>query len=77
MMARTFASIFPRQSPSSLIFSSIKAEAGSIYRSNAHTHFRRAQRNLQPAYQPPLISTHLNDPKASEGKRSKKIRKIS
>src|SRR5881628_2658813 len=27
MIARTFASIFPRQSPSSLIFSSIKAEA--------------------------------------------------
>src|SRR5436190_10558674 len=29
MMSRTFASIFPRQSPSSLIFASIKAEADS------------------------------------------------
>ncbi len=29
MILRTFASIFPRQSPSSLILSSIKAEADS------------------------------------------------
>src|SRR5437879_3250580 len=29
MISRTFASVFPRQSPSSLIFSSINAEAGS------------------------------------------------
>ncbi len=28
MISRTFASVFPRQSPSSLIFSSINAEAG-------------------------------------------------
>src|SRR5262249_18113134 len=30
MMSRTFASVFPRQSPSSLIFSSMTAEADSI-----------------------------------------------
>ncbi len=30
MISRTFASVFPRQSPSSLIFASINAEADSI-----------------------------------------------
>jgi hypothetical protein len=30
MIVRTFASVFPRQSPSSLTFSSMNAEAGSI-----------------------------------------------
>src|SRR5215471_12217749 len=36
MMSRTFASIFPRQSPSSLIFWSMNAEADSIRRSFPH-----------------------------------------
>src|SRR5215831_1859193 len=53
---RTFASVFPRQSPSSLIFSSINAEADStpmglfMYRSNSRTYFSCAQRrSKQPA----------------------------
>ena len=43
MILRTFASVFPRQSPSSLIFSSMNAEADSIgtgpflYSSNSAT----------------------------------------
>src|SRR5438105_72393 len=51
-MSRTFASVFPRQSPSSLIFSSINAEADStgtglfMYSSNSRTYFSCAQRNL-------------------------------
>src|SRR5262249_4591827 len=51
---RTFASVFPRQSPSSLIFSSMNAEADSpgmglfMYSSNSRTYFCCAQRNLQP-----------------------------
>src|SRR5262244_2613906 len=51
---RTFASVFPRQSPSSLILSSINAEADAtgaglfIYGSNSHTYFSCAQRNLHP-----------------------------
>src|SRR3989454_8379755 len=54
MIVRTFASVFPRQSPSSLIFSSMNAEADSIgsglsmYSSNSRTYFSCAQRNLQP-----------------------------
>src|ERR1700681_1271316 len=53
-ISRTFASVFPRQSPSSLIFSSINAEADStgtglfMYTSNSHTYFSCAQRNLHP-----------------------------
>src|SRR5213596_2401921 len=45
MISRTFSSVFPRQSPSSLIFSSINAEADStgtglfMYSSNSHTYF--------------------------------------
>src|SRR6266853_4846471 len=44
MISRTFASVFPRQSPSSLIFSSINAEADStgtglfMYRSNSRAY---------------------------------------
>jgi hypothetical protein len=43
MISRTFVSVFPRQSPSSLIFSSINAEADSAgtglfkYSSNSRT----------------------------------------
>src|SRR5438105_6633564 len=54
MTARTFASVFPRQSPSPLIFSSINAEADStgtglfMYTSNSRTYFSCAQRNLHP-----------------------------
>src|SRR5260370_13694094 len=54
MILRTFASVFPRQSPSSLIFSSMNAEADStgtglfMYSSNSRIYFRCAQRNLQP-----------------------------
>src|SRR6266853_3889940 len=54
MISRTFASVFPRQSPSSLIFSSITAEADStgtglfMYSSNSRTYFSCAQRNLHP-----------------------------
>src|SRR5258707_5366466 len=54
MIVRTFANVFPRQSPSSLIFSSINAEADSIgtgllmYSSNFRTYFSCAQRNLHP-----------------------------
>src|SRR5580658_897062 len=54
MISRTFASVFPRQSPSSLILSSINAEADSsgtglfMYNSNSRAYFSRAQRNLQP-----------------------------
>src|SRR5215471_17222711 len=53
-ISRTFASVFPRQSPSSLIFSSINAEADStgtclfMYSSNSRTYFSCAQRNLHP-----------------------------
>src|SRR5437660_10843667 len=53
MISRSFASVFPRQSPSSSIFSSINAEADStgtglfIY-SSSRTYFSCAQRNLQP-----------------------------
>src|SRR6202162_3602814 len=45
MISRTFASVFPRQSPSSLIFSSINAEADStgmglfMYTSNSRAYF--------------------------------------
>src|SRR5258708_17773737 len=54
MISRTFASVFPRQSPSSLIFSSMNAEADStgtglfLYSSNSRTYFSCAQRNPQP-----------------------------
>src|SRR5437870_9333396 len=54
MISRTFASVFPRQSPSSLIFSSINAEADStgtglfMYSSNSGAYFTCAQRNLHP-----------------------------
>src|SRR2546427_1319424 len=54
MISRTFASVFPRQSPSSLILSSMNAEADStgtgifMYSSNSRTYFSCAQRNLQP-----------------------------
>src|SRR6266852_3611387 len=60
MISRTFASVFPRQFPppgwqeSSLIFSSINAEADSngtglfMYGSNSRTYFSCAQRNLHP-----------------------------
>src|SRR5213078_3309370 len=47
MTARTFASVFPRQSPSPLIFSSINAEADStgtglfMYTSNSRTILRQ------------------------------------
>src|SRR5713226_5998012 len=50
MISRTFASVFPRQSPSSLIFSSINVEADStvtglfIYSSDSRTYFSCAQR---------------------------------
>src|SRR4030081_3839947 len=55
MISRTFASVFPRQSPSSLIFSSMNAEADStatglfMCSSNSRTYFSYAQRNLQPS----------------------------
>jgi hypothetical protein len=54
MISRTFASVFPRQSPSSLIFSSINAEADSAgtglfkYSSQLSHLISCAQRNLQP-----------------------------
>lgn len=54
MISRTFASVFPRQSPSSLIFSSINAEADStgtglfMSSSKSRTYFSCTQRNLQP-----------------------------
>src|SRR5713101_8062757 len=54
MISRTFASVFPRQSPGSLIFSSMNAEADAtgtglfMYSSNSRTYFSCAQRNLQP-----------------------------
>src|SRR5258708_35522658 len=54
MMARAFASVFPRQSPSSLIFWSINAEADFtgtglfMYNSNSRTYFSCAQRNVRP-----------------------------
>src|SRR5215471_4401861 len=50
MIWRTFASVFPRHPPSSLIFWSINAEADSagtgffIYRSNSRTYFTCASR---------------------------------
>src|SRR6266704_6602668 len=53
-ISRTFASVFARQSPSSLIFSSINAESDStgtglfMYSSNSRAYFSRAQGNLQP-----------------------------
>jgi hypothetical protein len=53
IVERTFASIFPRQSPSPLIFASMNAEVDSIgtglfmYSSNSRIYFRCAQRNLQ------------------------------
>src|SRR5436309_1905079 len=55
MISRTFASVFPRQSPSSLIFSSMNAEADAtgtglfMYSSNSPTYFSCAQRNLHPS----------------------------
>src|SRR5258708_1478880 len=64
MISRTFASVFPRQSPSSLIFASMNAEADStgivlfMYRSNSPTYFHRARSNLQP----PASSPHLKPP---------------
>src|SRR5215469_5503897 len=54
MILRTLASVFPRQSPSSLILSSINAEGEPVgtdllmYSSNSRTHFRCAQRKRQP-----------------------------
>src|ERR1022692_3087076 len=54
MISRTFASVFPRQSPRSLILSSMNAEADStgtgffMYGSNSRTYFSCAQRNLHP-----------------------------
>src|SRR5438045_7634405 len=54
-ISRTFASVLPRQSPSSLIFSSINAEADStgtgvfMYNSNSGTYFSRAHRDLHPS----------------------------
>src|SRR5579864_4681745 len=59
MISRTFASVFPRQSPSSLIFSLINAEASIeaeadfiaatlfIFSSNSRTQYRCAQRDPQ------------------------------
>src|SRR5437868_6274955 len=58
MTSRTFASVFPRQSPSSLIFSSINAEAEFtvtglfMYSSNPRTYFSDAQRNVHPRKYP-------------------------
>src|SRR5258706_9238323 len=54
MISRTFASVLPRQSPSSLIFSSINVVADStgtdlfMYSSNSRTYFSCPQRNLHP-----------------------------
>src|SRR6185437_14894054 len=52
MSSRTFASVFPRQSPSSLIFLSMNAAAEGagffVYRSNSRKQAGCAQRNLQP-----------------------------
>src|ERR1700730_5166940 len=54
MISRTVASVFPRQPPSSLISSSINAEADStgtglfMYTSNSRSYFSCAQRNLNP-----------------------------
>src|SRR5579863_2735011 len=54
MISRTLASVLPRQSPSSLIFLSMDAEADCtgtdffIYGSHSRTYFSRAQRNLHP-----------------------------
>src|SRR5450432_6495 len=54
MISRTFASIFPRQSPSCLIFLSINAEADStgtvlfMYGSNSRTYFSCALGYLHP-----------------------------
>jgi hypothetical protein len=54
MISRTFVSVFARQSPSYLIFSSINAEADStgtglfMYSSNFRMYFSCAQRNLHP-----------------------------
>src|SRR5438552_12360160 len=53
MIWRTLASVFPRQSPSSLILPSINAEADStgtdpfVCNSNSRTYFSCAQRNLE------------------------------
>src|SRR5216117_3875273 len=71
MIWRTFASIFPRQSPSSLILSSINAEADSsgtglfIYSSNSRT-YENLWRDLLLDKQVELSNTrahgaHLND----------------
>src|SRR5437899_9483213 len=65
-ISRTFASVFPRQSPSSLIFSSINAEADStgtglfMYSSNSRTYFTCTQRNLHPP-QAEARATRLGD----------------
>jgi len=54
-ISRTFASVFPRQSPSSLILSSINAEADStgtgpfMHTSNSRTYFSCAQRLILPS----------------------------
>src|SRR5215467_14149604 len=50
MVSRTFASVFPRQSPSSLILSSMKVEPVDLFmfNSNSRSYFGFAQRNLQP-----------------------------
>ena len=56
MKSRSDGSDCPRQSPSSLIFSSMNAEADStgtglfMYTSNSRTYFSRAQRNLHPPH---------------------------
>src|SRR6185437_13179052 len=55
MIVRTFARVFPRQSPSSMIFRSIDAEAAStgidffMCDSNSGTYFSCAQRCVHPS----------------------------
>src|SRR5438034_496480 len=54
MISRTVASVFPRQSLSSLIFSSMNAEADTtgmglfMFSPNSRSNFACARRNLQP-----------------------------
>src|SRR5215470_17914246 len=69
MMSRTLASIFPRQSPSCLIFSSMNAEADSIglpfmYSSNSRSDFSCAQHDPATSASESLwqLSQHLSEP---------------
>src|SRR5258707_1876599 len=74
MISRTFASVFPRQSPSSLISSSINAEADStgtglfMYTSNTRTYFSCAQRNLHRG--PAVGPEEVREPPEHAGGRS-------